>query len=240
MFLLNLFFLSIYLTFANSLNEISSGNLNENLAITMQNILCSTDSNSIDLLAKDRENFYETGELIKRLNEDCSFKTVRLSSIDTIETTLQNHSDVIVFIINSGESTHYFLQAVARYKGSNSRSRFLVVFQWQYDLQILESAFMKLSQKTKFNIVVILHYESNVFIYIYDTFDAKFRLYNDTRVGIAKDIFVINRSDLRGRRLVVSMHEQIDRAVLKKNGEHGYAGVDGLIAELLENRYFFT
>ncbi|KAJ6633377.1 hypothetical protein Bhyg_15714, partial [Pseudolycoriella hygida] len=49
-----------------------------------------------------------------------------------------------------------------------------------------------------------------------------------------RDLFIRDRSELRGRNLVVTMHEQSDRAVMNKDGTSGYTGVDGLIAKLME------
>lgn len=227
-----------------SFNEIPSGQLNNKLpSLKMQQILCSTDSNAIHLLAIDKGTLFdEIGELIQSLNKHCNFKTVQLSAIDMKQTKLQYNSGVNVFMVNTRESIHYFLQAVTRYQGSTSHHRFLVVFDFQYDLQLLKDTFQNLAQRTTFNIVVIMHDESVEISVTYNPFDKTFNSIDDAAIREEKqtDVFVRNRSDLRRRTLVVSMHEQIDRAVLKKNDGPGYTGVDGLIADLLEERYFTT
>lgn len=240
---LNFLFLNIYLFIVvESFNEIPSDKLNKKLSATMQTILCSTDSNTIHLLAIDKANFDEIDELIEWLNSDCSFKTIQLSAIEMIPTTtLQYHSEVTVFMVNARESIHLFLKAVTGYRGSNRHHRFLVVFKFRYDLSMLSFIFKGLARKTTFKIVVIMHDELGVSTLTYNPFDETFDNFtNTTEAEMTKDVFVRNRSDLRGRgrNLVVSMHEQNDRAVMKKDGRPGYTGVDGMTAELLEERYF--
>lgn len=240
--LLNLLTLNIYLHVAESFNDSPSGQIIRKLpASTLQSTLCSSDSNAIHLFAIDKETTDQLSELIQWLNTNCSFKTVRLSAIDIKPMTLlPHHSEVIVFTVNARESIHYFLQAVTRYQSSTRQHRFLVVFKFHYNLRALENTFKDLAQRSIFNVVVIMNVELEEMIFLYNPFDGTFNTFNDTattREGKKIDVFLRNRSDLRGRSLVVSMHEQNDRALLKKNGRPGYSGVDGLIADLLEERY---
>lgn len=207
----------------------------------MQNMLCTTDSDTIHFLAIGKETFDQIDELIERLNRACSFKTIQISAMDmdTKQPLVQYHSKVTVFMVNSRKSIPYFLQAATRYIGSNSRQRFLVLFYFQYDLRVLVNTFKKLAEKTIFKIVVIIHGELDEFLFTYSPLDGTFNTFDDSGItGEVKleNIFVRNRSELRGRSLVVSMYEQNDRAVVKKNGRPGYDGVDGLIADLLEER----
>lgn len=241
MLALNSFLLNIYLFIVvESFSEISSDQINNKLLATMHHILCSTDSTTIHLAA-DRENVDDLDELIERLNRDCPFKTIQISAIEMTQTRLQYHSEVTVFMINSEKSIHLFQQATTRYQGSHSHHRFLVVFQFKFDLTMLVNSFKKLTQKTNFNIIVLMHDELGISTLMYNSFDETFISINETAVTteaeIMKDVFVRNRSNLRGRKLVVSMYEQNDRALNKKNNTRGYTGVDGLIAELLEEGY---
>lgn len=242
MLLLNLFLVNFYIFTSESLKEIPSGLLNKNLITTMQKVLCSTDSYMIHLLATKRQDFDEIGELIQFLNRDCSFKTVQLSEVsDTrISRPLQFHSVVTVLMVNSRKQFNYYIQTVTRNEGGNKNNKFLVVLKFEYELSLVVKIFERFIEKYFFNIVIILYAEPEVSILTYNPFMGTIFSVNDTvffRNKGKNDIFVHNQDDLRGRNLVVSMYEQNDRAVLKKNGRPGYAGVDGLIADLLEERY---
>lgn len=240
--LLNLLILNIYLHVAESFNISQSGQIIRTLpASTLQNTLCSSDSNAIHLFAIDKETVDQLSELIQWLNTNCSFKTVRLSAIDIQPTTwLPHHSEVVVFMVNSRESIHHFRQAVTSYQSTTRQHRFLVVFKFHYKLRALENTFKDLALRSVFNVVVIMNVELEEMMFLYNPFDGTFNTFSDTAItGEEKkrDVFIRNRSYLRGRSLVVSMHEQNDRALLKKNGRPGYSGVDGLIADLLEERW---
>ncbi len=243
MFPLKLFIVNvIYLHIAESLNGISFHQPQTKLATIRQNmLLCSTDLNTIHLIASNKGLFDESIALLIR---NCPYKTLKLSEMDKIPfTTLQYRSEVIVFIVTDKESIHHFRHAVGRFYGSNSRHRFLIIFQFKYDLRLLVNIFKQLAPKSIYNIAVIMSDDVDVFLSRYDPFDDTFDFINGTAITDLGQpswrdlLFERNRSELRGRNLVVSMHEQIDRAVLKTNGRPGYTGVDGLIADFLEERY---
>ncbi|KAG4075453.1 hypothetical protein HA402_015106 [Bradysia odoriphaga] len=183
------------------------------------NVLCSTESNTIRLLVVDDGKLVEVDEYVARLNEECPFKTVQLFGIPTIN----------------------FRQAVTKSNGSNSHNRYVVVFRFQYEWRMLANIFKKLAQQTISNIVVIVHTDDSEEIVLqYNPFDESVNVVEGASRLERTDLFMHNRGDLRGRKLVISMHEQFDRAVLKKNGMRGYTGVDGLIADLLEERMNLT
>lgn len=240
----NLLLLNICLHIAEGYNVISSGQPNrQNSPTKIQNILCSADSNAIHFLIIDKETGDEISDIVEWLNKDCSFKTVQLSAIFPKQTTLPYHayhSEVTVFIVNFRQSIQYFVRTVSQYQKLNRRHhRFIVVFKFQYNLQALQNEFKNLARKSVFNIVVMVNDGLEESIFLYSPFNGMFNFFNDAvTTGEDKeiDVFACNRSDLRGKSLVVSMHEQEDRAILRLSGRPGYSGIDGLIADLLEER----
>lgn len=237
MLVLNLLFW--YLPLTSSFPTITSGLRNKNLIETMEQVLCSTDSHSVHLLASHKEEFHVIGVLIEWLNRGCSYRTIQLSTSTDRETiTMKYQSAVTVFMVDSIKRFHNFLRAITRNEG-NRNNKFLVVLKLEYDLLILRTIFEGFTKKGFFNVLVLLHDDTQVNIFKSNPFtDAIFSANDITAFEYEKnnDKFFRNRNDLRGRNLIVSMYEQNDRAVLKKNGRPGYTGMDGLIADLLEER----
>lgn len=236
--LLQLFILYIYLNIAETFEVSSINKSNEKLSTSLLNILCSTDSNTIRLLVVDGI-FDETDEFIARLNNECPFKTVQLSTINAITTkSVHRHSEVIVFMLDSNDSIHDFEQAVTKFQDSDNHKRFVVLSRFQYDLRMLANVFRTLARQTVFNIVVVMHADDLEEIVLqYNPFDGTTHIVGSALKLERRELFVRNQSDLYGRKVVISMHEQFDRAISNKNGTTGYTGVDGLVADLLEERY---
>lgn len=235
MFVLNFIFLNLYLHSAQSSQDSFKAITNclpsNKLIETTKQVLCSTNSYEVVLLASERDNFDEMCELIKWLNRDCSFKAVQINTIDKLHNSLQYQSVVTVFIVNSEQRLNNFFKVITRSEIGNSNHKFLLVFKFEHNLSIIENIFVKFVEKNIYNIVII----SDASIMTYNPFTGKIISINGTKKK--NDVFVRSWDDLRGRSLVVSMYKQDDRAIPKRNGTPGYTGVDGLVADLLEERY---
>ncbi|XP_037050330.1 uncharacterized protein LOC119084454 [Bradysia coprophila] len=242
MLILKLITLYIYLYHAETFQLSTIHQSNYKLSARLMNVICSTDSNTVRFLVIDDDKPVEVDEYVARLNEECPFKTIQLFGINTIlSESIQHHSELIVYLVYSNDSIQNFRWAVTKSNRSNSHNRFVVVFRFQYKWRILVNIFKDLARQTISNIVVIVHADdSEEIVLLYNPFDEVAGIVEDVSILERTDLFTHSRGDLHGRKLVISMHEQCDRAVLKKNGMPGYTGVDGLIADLLEERMNLT
>lgn len=241
MLVFNFIFSTLYLRAAESFRGIPKSISNNDLIESTRQVLCSTESYVIHLLTSNREEKDSLGQLIEHQSEDCNLRPMILIEVnERTKISFQYKSTVTVFIVSSQDKIRHFLKTVTRNGGGNNNQKFLFVLNFECDRTVAVKIFESLINKYFRNIAVIMYEASVVSLLIHNPFLGRNLSVRDTIDSLSRnkdDIFLFEWRDIRGHSLVISMYEQYDRAIAKNIGRFGYIGVDGLIADLVEERY---